>query len=118
MEDVVKVYAGFSIADAYRSIKLLDKISGMRAKGENVHKRIDAILEHVINEHTEKKLSKKEGNEDLVDVLLKIQKEGNLEVMLTHENIKAVVMVHMFVQNLNLFTLLLVVFHFFKQRRL
>ncbi|XP_059283473.1 cytochrome P450 71D10-like [Lycium ferocissimum] len=96
VEDVVKVYAGFSISDVYPSIKLLETISGMRAKVEKVHKRIDAILEHIINEHTEKnptpKQIKKEENEDAVDVLLKIQKDGDLEVPLTRDNIKAVLM--------------------------
>lgn len=40
-------------AYSYPSIKSLRKTSDMRAKVEKVHKRIDAILEHVINEHRE-----------------------------------------------------------------
>ncbi|KAK4355184.1 hypothetical protein RND71_024155 [Anisodus tanguticus] len=91
VEDVVKVYAGFSISDIYPSIKLLETISGMRGKVEKIHKRIDAILEHIIIEHTEKE-GDLEENENALDVLLKIQKKGDLEVPLTRDNIKAVLM--------------------------
>ena len=68
----------------------------MRRTFEKMHKRIDEILESIINEHKERETTetgKREAAEDLVDVLLRIQKHGNLEFSLTNDNIKAVILV-------------------------
>ncbi|KAL5735739.1 hypothetical protein ACOSQ2_030527 [Xanthoceras sorbifolium] len=58
---------------------------------------MDNILEDIVNEHKSKKAISKGGdqndeNEDLVDVLLKVQERSNLEVPLTADNVKAVIL--------------------------
>ncbi|GAV60715.1 LOW QUALITY PROTEIN: p450 domain-containing protein, partial [Cephalotus follicularis] len=87
MKETNKLYS--VVADLYPSIKVLEKISGMRSKVEKVFKKMDRILQKIINEHRGRD---GEAEADLVDVLLKLQQEGNLEFPLTDENIKAVIL--------------------------
>lgn len=87
---------GFTIADVFPSIKLLHVVSGIRHKLEKIHKKLDTILENIINEHKARseasEISEAEVDEDLVDVLLKVQKQGDLEFPLTTDNIKAILL--------------------------
>ncbi|CAL5390295.1 unnamed protein product [Camellia sinensis] len=96
VEEVGDLTGGFTIVDMYPSVKLFQVISGMRRTLEKMHKRIDQILENILNEHRERKRmtesGKGEAEEDLVDVLLRIQKHGDLEFPLTDNNIKAVIL--------------------------
>ncbi|GMP65082.1 hypothetical protein CsSME_00026043 [Camellia sinensis var. sinensis] len=95
MDEVLKLFGGFSVADMYPSVKLLQVMSGMRRKLEKLHKRVDQILENIVNEHRERKMERESGRgeaEDLVDVLLRVQKGGELEFPLTDDNIKAVIL--------------------------
>ncbi|GAV76525.1 p450 domain-containing protein [Cephalotus follicularis] len=81
--------SGFSIADAYPSIKVLETISGLRPKFEKLFKMADRILQNILNEHRGRHA---ETETNLVDVLLKIQQEGGLQFPLTDDNIKAVIL--------------------------
>ncbi|KAL3509661.1 hypothetical protein ACH5RR_029062 [Cinchona calisaya] len=81
-------------ADMYPSVKILERISGMRQKLERTHKQVDEILENILNEHkgkrTESQHGKGEAKEDLVDVLLNVQRSGEFGAPLTDSNLKAV----------------------------
>lgn len=95
IKDVTKLMGGFSIVDMYPSIKILEKITGMRHKLQRTHKIADKALENILNEHRVKRAESKPGNgeakEDLVDVLLRIQQSGEFSAPLTDNNIKAVI---------------------------
>ncbi|TXG67689.1 hypothetical protein EZV62_008964 [Acer yangbiense] len=59
-----KIYAltyGFSIADLYPSIGMLEVISGMKSKVEKLHQEQDRILENILDEHKERKRTMKTG---------------------------------------------------------
>ncbi|WCJ38426.1 cytochrome P450 family 71 subfamily B polypeptide 7 [Euphorbia peplus] len=85
---------GISIADAYPSIKWLQRFSRIRARVEKLHHQIDQIFQSILDEH---KLSRKgkifqEGqHQDLVDVLLNLQEKGGLEFPLQDDTIKALI---------------------------
>ncbi|TXG67926.1 hypothetical protein EZV62_009201 [Acer yangbiense] len=98
LEDTVKLEGGFHIADLFPSIEgFLQWITGIKSKLEKMHKEADQILENIINEHRRDKEAtlmehgQHEKNEDLVDVLLKVQENGDAGFRLTTDNIKAVI---------------------------
>ncbi|KAJ4700814.1 Cytochrome P450 [Melia azedarach] len=94
--ELIKILSGFSLPDLYPSVKLLQDISGMRKKAEKLHEKSDRILREILNEHREKMLTTKnhqaEAEEDLVDVFLKLQQDGDSEFPITDNNIKAVIL--------------------------
>lgn len=97
MVDIVELVAGFNIADMYPSVKILERISGMRQKLERTHKQVDEILENILAEHKGKRDGlqpvRGEVKEDLADVLLKVQKSGDFGAPLSDSNLKAVILV-------------------------
>ncbi|XP_028799678.1 cytochrome P450 71D10-like [Neltuma alba] len=93
MAYVVQLASGLSISDLFPSLEFLRVIGGTKAKAEKVRKDVDGALNNIIIDHLEKNDGHmEEVDEDLVDVLLKIQKENDLEIPLTLDNIKAVVL--------------------------
>lgn len=94
MKDVLKLVGGFSMVDLFPSFQVLHFLTGVKAKAEEVHKEIDRILEKILRYHQldtsleTKKINRKDG-EDLVDVLLRLQKQNNLEHPLSDSIIKA-----------------------------
>ncbi|KAL5735738.1 hypothetical protein ACOSQ2_030526 [Xanthoceras sorbifolium] len=97
--EALSLSAGFNISDLYPSIELLQWITGIRSQLERIHRTMDSILEDIVNEHKSKQTTpskvgdlQSDENEDLVDVLLKIQERGDLEVPLTADNVKAVIL--------------------------
>ncbi|KAI9102333.1 hypothetical protein K1719_023535 [Acacia pycnantha] len=97
MEEALKLAGGFSVSDLYPSVKVLPVISGMRGKLERLHREIDRILENIIKDHKEEKISHGQAEEDLVHVLLKLQQQNDPDTpQLTDNNIKAVILVSIF----------------------
>ncbi|KAJ9691401.1 hypothetical protein PVL29_013551 [Vitis rotundifolia] len=94
-KEMAELYSGFCVADMYPSVKWLDLISGMRYKLDKVFQRTDRILQNIVDEHREKlktQAGKLQGEEDLIDVLLKLQQHGDLEFPLTDNNIEGVIL--------------------------
>ncbi|KAL5737427.1 hypothetical protein ACOSP7_030188 [Xanthoceras sorbifolium] len=94
--EALKLLGGFNMADLFPSIEgLLQWISGTKSKVEKLHQEFDQILENIINEHRKDKTTwqdgKNEKNEDLIDVLLNVQEEGDAGFRLTTDNIKALI---------------------------
>ncbi|KAI9185535.1 hypothetical protein LWI28_008205 [Acer negundo] len=92
----MELASGFSIADLYPSIGMLEVISGMKSKIEKLHQERDRIFGDIIDEHKERRQKTKTGQkeadeEDLIDVFLRLQEDGDLEFPLTNNNNKAVI---------------------------
>lgn len=73
------------------SLKFLHLISRVRARTEKVFKGFDKVFGDIISEH--RKRTEAAAEEDLADVLLRVQRDGLLECPLTDDNIKAVILV-------------------------
>ncbi|KAK4380321.1 hypothetical protein RND71_002183 [Anisodus tanguticus] len=95
MKKVTALLEGFDVADIFPSLKFLHVLSGMKSKIMDVHHKVDTIAENVINEHKKNletsKTNGELGGEDLIDVLLRLMKEGGLQFPITNDNIKAIV---------------------------
>ncbi|KAF3451859.1 hypothetical protein FNV43_RR07955 [Rhamnella rubrinervis] len=99
VEEAISLAGGFDLADLFPSNKFLQMTSRMRATLEKTHRMIDGILENVILEHKEDRIVAKDKDEnlepreeDLVDVLLRLQQSGSLDVSFTTDNLKAVIL--------------------------
>ncbi|XP_050210554.1 desmethyl-deoxy-podophyllotoxin synthase-like [Mercurialis annua] len=90
--EVTKMMSGLSIVDLFPSSKLLPVITGIRYRLNKVHKKVDLVLEKIINAHRISISAKTNTDEDLVHVLLNLQEQGDLEFALTTDSIKAVIL--------------------------
>ncbi|KAF7836088.1 cytochrome P450 71D8-like [Senna tora] len=96
LKQTVELSGGFDLADLFPSLKLIHLITRMEYKLKKMLKKLDRILEKIVNEHKVRKIKAKEGKseseeEDLVDVLLRVQQSGDLKIPVTDNNIKAVI---------------------------
>ena len=105
-KEILKIAAGFDLAELFPSITWMHYFTGLRPKLERVHRVVDQIMENIINEHKEAKskgeFDQGESDEDLVDVLLKYQDGNNKEFFLTIDNIKAIIMVRIIINQMNI----------------
>ncbi|GFP93744.1 cytochrome p450 71d95 [Phtheirospermum japonicum] len=83
---------GFLAGDFFPSFKLLHVLSWNRYKLSRMQRKLDAILDGIVEEHRSKR-SGEFGGEDIVDVLLRMQKNEELQFPITNDNIKAVIFV-------------------------
>ncbi|KAK8918771.1 Premnaspirodiene oxygenase [Platanthera zijinensis] len=97
---ITKLASGFNIADVFPSMGFLGVITGLRRKAVREHIHMDFILNTIIQEHLAKR-AQGDGRtaapteKDIVDVLLNIKdrgERGELDVPLTMDNVKAVIL--------------------------
>ncbi|CAJ2665584.1 unnamed protein product [Trifolium pratense] len=84
---------GFSLADLFPSIGILQVLIGLRQGIVKLHREIDEILKNVVRNHRQKNLEtrdKEEKGEDFV-VLLKLQNDSDLEHPLSDNVVKATI---------------------------
>ncbi|KAL8462280.1 hypothetical protein ACS0TY_033360 [Phlomoides rotata] len=94
LKEGTELAGGFDIAEVYPSVRLFRLMSALRRKLTVLHREADKILEDIISEHKVANSADDQSSnqEDLVDVLLKYQDDGELEHPLTNDNIKSVIL--------------------------
>jgi cytochrome P450 len=92
LQEGVKVAAGFSLADVFPSSWLARAFSGAPRRAEAHSREMTLLMDGVIEEHRKRRATGR-GNdeEDLLDVLLRIQKDGGLQVPLDMGTLRAVI---------------------------
>ncbi|KAM7503076.1 hypothetical protein LguiB_001980 [Lonicera macranthoides] len=93
IKESLKLTGGFDLPDLFPSLKFLHSISGAKGSIEKVHNKVDKILDNIIKDHKERRGNDgmiDSGEEDLVDVLLRVQASDGLDFPLSANNIKAV----------------------------
>ncbi|CAN0923813.1 Desmethyl-deoxy-podophyllotoxin synthase [Linum grandiflorum] len=92
-KEAVSAAAGFGITDVYPSLEFLQGITGVKNKLLRLRNGLDRIFDKIIKEHKEKESVSEfedDDEEDLMDVMLRIQGSGGLKCPITSTNIKAV----------------------------
>uniref|UniRef100_A0A453NGS3 Cytochrome P450 71D7 n=2 Tax=Aegilops tauschii subsp. strangulata TaxID=200361 RepID=A0A453NGS3_AEGTS len=95
LDEGVKLVAGFNLGDLFPSSRLASFISGTARLAEENHRKSFELMEYAIQQHEQQRAAASandDGGEDLVDTLLRIRKEGGLDVPLTMGMIKAVIL--------------------------
>ncbi|XVE50376.1 hypothetical protein DITRI_Ditri01bG0157800 [Diplodiscus trichospermus] len=94
ISELSKLHSGFFIGEFFPSVGFLYLVSGLKHKAEKIHQELDRILTDIMNDHSESRERAKGRNdevkEDLVDVLTRLQENG--EFPLTDSNIKAIIL--------------------------
>ncbi|XP_015641770.1 dolabradiene monooxygenase [Oryza sativa Japonica Group] len=98
LQRTIELSAGFNPADLWPSSRLAGRLGGAVREAEECHDTVYGILDGIIQEHMERTSSGSCGagdgdgdGEDLLDVLLRIQKEGGLEFPVDMLAIKQVI---------------------------
>ncbi|CAO2183945.1 unnamed protein product [Urochloa humidicola] len=80
LTQMVKIAAGFNVRDMFPSSRLMCAISGTVRKSRAFHRRIYQLIDYAINQHGQRKAAGQgAATEDMIDVLLRIQKEDSLD---------------------------------------
>lgn len=100
VKDVAELTGTFNVSDYVWFCKNLD-LQGLGRRLREVRERFDDMMERMIKEHQEERQSERNGEDggkekDLLHILLSKFEDENSEVKLTRENIKAFVLVKIF----------------------
>ncbi|XP_048544184.1 desmethyl-deoxy-podophyllotoxin synthase-like [Triticum urartu] len=85
-----KLFAGMSLPDLYPSSRVAMLLSRTPGRMRQHRQELAAFMDAIVREHQEVRRAD-DGEEDLLDVLLRIQREGDLQFPLSTDNIKSAV---------------------------
>ncbi|RDX73307.1 Cytochrome P450 71A8, partial [Mucuna pruriens] len=95
MEEMVKLLGASVLGDYIPWLDWLGRVNGMYGRAERVAKQIDEFLDEVVDEHVRKRGhdSYCEGQNDFVDILLRLQKRSDVGFQIDRTTIKALTLV-------------------------
>ncbi|KAM3207729.1 hypothetical protein ACQJBY_062786 [Aegilops geniculata] len=94
VDEAVEVVGGFTLPDLFPSSRLVRALSGTLRRAEVFRDSVLAFIGRVIDEHLDRRSSEEaeaHQEQDIIDVLLRIQRDGNLQFPLTVDNLKVVI---------------------------
>ncbi|KAG2581914.1 zealexin A1 synthase-like [Panicum virgatum] len=93
LDRIIVLAAGFNMADLWPSSRIVSRLSGAVRHCEEIRDTTFRILDGIIEEHLEKMGNRGGGEvEDLLDVLLKVQQDGDLPIPLDMDVIKLAIL--------------------------
>jgi hypothetical protein len=95
VDEVVVAAAGFSLVDLFPSSRIARALSGRARRVELHSAKMSRLIDGILEEHRARRSAPGAGDEeqDLVDVLLRLQTDGGLHVPLETRTIRAVLTV-------------------------
>ncbi|XP_026424747.1 cytochrome P450 71B10-like [Papaver somniferum] len=92
MDEITNLISAFWFSDIFPKVGwIVDRISGIHGRFEKCCKNLDTYIQDVIEKHLNPERLRSEYD-DLIDVLLKLQKDGTSTIRHTNEHIKAILM--------------------------
>ncbi|KAL0330826.1 UNVERIFIED_CONTAM: cytochrome [Sesamum angustifolium] len=91
LKKAIAMAGGFELADLFPSSKLLHVLCWNKYKLLQMRRKLDAILDDILEEHKLKNSGDVSPEEDIVDVLLRMQKNGELQFPISNDNIKGII---------------------------
>ncbi|BAS77338.1 Os02g0184600 [Oryza sativa Japonica Group] len=85
--EVGKLLLGLSLGDLFPSSRLASLVSGTARRAAASHRKMFELMDCAIRHHQERKAAM-DADEDILDVLLRIQKEGGHDAPLTMGDVK------------------------------
>ncbi|KAM6562423.1 hypothetical protein CsatB_022421 [Cannabis sativa] len=94
LAETQELLGGFCIGDFYPEWKWVNSLSGFKRRVEKNLDDLRAVCDEIIEDHSlaVKTTSSLDSREDFVDVLLRVQRRDDLEVPITDDNLKALVL--------------------------
>ncbi|CAD6213543.1 unnamed protein product [Miscanthus lutarioriparius] len=91
LDEVVRLAGGFNLADLYPSSRLVRRFSAAAKDARRCQRNMYRIIQSIIQER--EAMPTPERDEDLLGVLLRLQREGGLQFALTNEIVSTVIFV-------------------------
>nr|AYM55651.1 cytochrome p450 [Croton stellatopilosus] len=92
LRETEHLFTSLFVSDYFVFGRFIDKLSGLMHRLEKNFKELDNFLDNIIQEHLHSTTSNAHKQEDIIDILLQILKDGSSKVDLTLNHIKAVLM--------------------------
>ncbi|QCD80997.1 cytochrome P450 71A9-like [Vigna unguiculata] len=91
LKETQEMLGGFFVDDFFPQLGWLNKFSGLESRLEKNFRDMDRFYDEVIKEHVDKSRESAETeHEDVVDVLLQVQKDPSQPIAISHHQIKGV----------------------------
>ncbi|KAK3439855.1 hypothetical protein EUGRSUZ_B00197 [Eucalyptus grandis] len=87
LKEFQELLGGFSMGDFFPSMEFIRQ-TGMKSRLQHTFKRFDNLFDEILREHLNESTAM-EGQKDIVDVLIDIEKNGYGDMPLTRANVKA-----------------------------
>lgn len=100
LTETQELLAGFCMGDFFPEWGWVNSASGYKRRLMKNLEDLRSVCDEIIEEHLKKKKEEK-NSEDFVDVLLRVQQQDDLEVAITDDNLKALVLVFFISLTLN-----------------
>ncbi|KAI3665649.1 hypothetical protein L6452_44278 [Arctium lappa] len=89
--EVVEITGTLNVSDYVWFCKDVD-LQGFGKKLKDIRRRVDELIDRIIEEHEEMRKEKKVEVKDLLHILLDIEEDESMEIKLSRENIKAFIL--------------------------